>query len=220
MEKQISLSGSKSLNHTQLNDKGAIIMTDKGKMIETVYKAHLSKRATLVIFYLINRANKDLTCFPGIKTIAADCNMSDRTVRRALDDLVKSGFVKKDARYRENGGQSSNLYTLMLEIEVEVKEKEDEMNLPLNDPQKISSASQPVENIDFLDIISESKFGMKKSDEIEDYKDEPDQLQIRPFCLNKIITILPSDSSTIELYLVRRGSNFLCQGEADSLIPP
>lgn len=115
MEKQISLSGSKSLNHTQLNDKGAIIMTDKGKMIEAVYKAHLSKRATLVIFYLINRANKDLICFPGIKTIATDCNMSDRTVRRALDDLVKSGFVKKDARYRENGGQSSNLYTLVIE---------------------------------------------------------------------------------------------------------
>lgn len=81
-------------------------MTDKGKIIEAVYKASLTKRATLVISYLINRVNKELTCFPGIKTIATDCNMSDRTVRRALDDLIESGFVKKEARYRENGGQS------------------------------------------------------------------------------------------------------------------
>ncbi|MBM7562504.1 helix-turn-helix domain-containing protein [Fusibacter tunisiensis] len=195
-------------------------MTDKGKMIEAVYKAHLSKRATLVIFYLINRANKDLTCFPGIKTIASDCNMSDRTVRRALDDLVKSGFVKKDARYRENGGQSSNLYTLMLEIEVEVKEKEDEMNIPLNDPQKISRASQPVENIDFLDIISEPTFGKQKSDEIEDEEIELKQLQKRQVRFNGIISKPPSASCNIELYTDRIDSNFLCQGEADSMIPP
>lgn len=195
-------------------------MTVKGKMIEAVYKAHLSKRATLVIFYLINRANKDLTCFPGIKTIAADCNMSDRTVRRALDDLVKSGFVKKDARYRENGGQSINLYTLMLEIEVEVKEKEDEINIPLNDPQKISCASQIVENTDFFDIISETTFGMQKSDEIGVDVDELVRIQNRHFCLNVICNRLSSDSSNIELYSDRRGSNFLWQGEADSLIPP
>lgn len=98
------------------------VMTDKGKVIEAVYRADLSKRATLVVFYLINRANKDLTCFPGIKTIAADCNMSHRTVRRALDDLVASGFVKKEARYRDNGGQSSNLYTLVLEMETKFQE--------------------------------------------------------------------------------------------------
>ncbi|MFT9495901.1 helix-turn-helix domain-containing protein [Anaerosolibacter sp.] len=101
-------------------------MTDKGKMIEAVYKASLTKRATLVIFYLINRANKELTCFPGIKTIAFDCNMSDRTVRRALDDLVESGYVKKEARYRENGGQSSNLYTLMFDVNNEAVEREKE----------------------------------------------------------------------------------------------
>tara|TARA_Y100001933_G_C18825335_1_gene491080 strand:+ start:244 stop:819 length:576 start_codon:yes stop_codon:yes gene_type:complete len=104
-------------------------MTDKGKMIEAVYKADLSKRATLVIFYLINRANKDLTCFPGVKTIAADCNMSDRTVRRALDDLVDSGFVKKEARYRDNGGQSSNLYTLVMVNETKANKVYEEPNV-------------------------------------------------------------------------------------------
>lgn len=87
-------------------------MTDKGKIIETVYASTLTKRATLVILYLINRSNKELKCFPGVRTIASDCNMSDRTVRRALDDLIESGFVHKEARFRDNRGQSSNLYTV------------------------------------------------------------------------------------------------------------
>jgi len=64
-------------------------MTDKGKIIETVYTSTLTKRTTFVILYLINRSNKELKCFPGIRKIASDFNMSVRTVRRALDDLIE-----------------------------------------------------------------------------------------------------------------------------------
>jgi predicted transcriptional regulator len=39
--------------------------------------------------------------------------MSERTVRRALNDLIDEGMIIKESRYRENGGQSSNLYTLI-----------------------------------------------------------------------------------------------------------
>ena len=101
-------------------------MTDKGKMIEAVYKANLTKRATLVVFYLINRADKELACFPGIKTIAKECNMSIRTVQRALNDLVESGFLKKESRFHEQGGQRSNFYTLMI-TEPKVENKHEEM---------------------------------------------------------------------------------------------
>lgn len=87
---------------------------NKSEIINEIYSADLTKRATLVAFYLINRANKELTCFPGIKTIAKDCNMSTRTVQRALNDLVDAGYVKKESRYRDNGGQSSNLFTLII----------------------------------------------------------------------------------------------------------
>lgn len=86
----------------------------KGKMIDAIYKANLTKRATLVVFYLINRANKEMTCFPGVKTIAKECNISTRTVQRALNDLVEAGFLKKESRFHEQGGQRSNLYTLKI----------------------------------------------------------------------------------------------------------
>lgn len=90
----------------------------KGEMINAIYEADLTKRATLVVFYLINRADKELTCFPGVKTIAKECNISPRTVRRALNDLAEAGFLKKESRFHEQGGQRSNLYTLLISEEM------------------------------------------------------------------------------------------------------
>ena len=84
----------------------------KADIINKVYELELSKRATLVVFYLINRADSELTCFPGIKTIARECNMSTRTVQRALGDLEEVGLVRKESRFHEQGGQRSNLYYL------------------------------------------------------------------------------------------------------------
>ncbi len=89
-------------------------MTNKGKMIEAVYAALLTQRATLVILYLINRANKELTCFPCVKTIAKECNISPRTVQRALKDLEEYGFLIRESRYHLQGGQRSNLFYLQL----------------------------------------------------------------------------------------------------------
>jgi len=79
---------------------------------DSVYAADLPHRAVTVFMYLKNRAGKDGQCFPAINTIAADLKLSRRTVERALDDLEKAGFVKCKARWRERGGQSSNLYVL------------------------------------------------------------------------------------------------------------
>ena len=79
---------------------------------DSVYAADLPHRAVSVYMYLKNRANKDKSCFPAIGTIAAELRLSKRTVERALGDLEKAGFVKRKARWRARGGQSSNLYVL------------------------------------------------------------------------------------------------------------
>lgn len=89
-------------------------MTNKGKMIEAVYAACLTKRATLVIFYLINRANQELICFPSVGTIARECNMSTRTVQRALKDLEEAGFLERESRFHERGGQRSNMFYIKI----------------------------------------------------------------------------------------------------------
>jgi DNA-binding transcriptional regulator YhcF (GntR family) len=98
------------------------------KLTKNVYESKLKSRAVLVINYLIFRSNKENTCFPSIKTIARDVHVSVNTVKRALDDLVDAGFVKKEARFiqEKNGAQTSNLYTLCEETFISAGETQKE----------------------------------------------------------------------------------------------
>ena len=78
---------------------------------DSIYQdTELGPRAKAVYIYLKDHANKEGTCWPGIKTIAAGVSLSRSTVKRALDDLAKAGLVEKSSRWRENGSLSSNLY--------------------------------------------------------------------------------------------------------------
>ena len=60
--------------------------------------------------YLADRADKNGKCYPAIGTIARELKLSRSTVKRALSDLENSGRLRKEQRWRENGGKSSNLY--------------------------------------------------------------------------------------------------------------
>ncbi len=73
----------------------------------------LSARAKTVCLYLHDRANREGESWYAIGTIAADLALSRSTVKRALNDLVRLGRVERHPRYRENGGQTSNLYRLV-----------------------------------------------------------------------------------------------------------
>ena len=76
----------------------------------TIYAEDIPHRAKAVYMYLKDRANQSGTCWPGINTIAKDLHLSRSTVKRALGDLTRRGFIKKESCYRENGSNSSNLY--------------------------------------------------------------------------------------------------------------
>ena len=78
----------------------------------TIYAEDIPHRAKAVYMYLRDRTNASGTCWPGIKKIATDLHLSRSTVKRALDDLCKSELIKKKPRYRDNGSNSSNLYTV------------------------------------------------------------------------------------------------------------
>lgn len=86
-------------------------MIDKMK----IYKdTEISNKAVLVYLYLCDRANKkDRSCFPSMKTIARDLNLSLSTVKRAIEELLKRGYIQKENRFRENGGKTSNKYFIL-----------------------------------------------------------------------------------------------------------
>ena len=63
-----------------------------------------------VYMYLKDHADSEGRCWPGIRTIAAELDLSRSTVKRALDDLYGAGLLTREPRWRENGSLTSNLY--------------------------------------------------------------------------------------------------------------
>ena len=78
-----------------------------------LYQAGLPHRAISVYMYLKERSDKGGECYPSIKTIAKELNLSRNMVKRAINDLMQAGFLQTEKRMRENGGRSSNLYRLL-----------------------------------------------------------------------------------------------------------
>ena len=78
-----------------------------------IYAEDLPHRAKAVYMYLKDRSDKNGQCYPAIGTIARELCLSRRTVERAIEDLICADLIKKEQRWRENGGRSSLLYTLI-----------------------------------------------------------------------------------------------------------
>ena len=62
----------------------------------TIYAdTELPSRARAVYMYLRDRSDAEGKCWPGIKTIASDMKLSRFTVKRAVSDLEKAGYLVK-----------------------------------------------------------------------------------------------------------------------------
>ena len=79
---------------------------------DSIYSDNLPSRAIAVYMYLVQRANSDGQCWPSERRIALDLSISKSTVKRAIADLVKSGYIRTEQRYRKTGAKSSLLFTV------------------------------------------------------------------------------------------------------------
>lgn len=68
--------------------------------------------AKLVLIKLADQANDRGECWPSQKTLAAECEMSRRTVQRKLELLYERGLVVAEQRTRETGADTSLLYRI------------------------------------------------------------------------------------------------------------
>lgn len=73
----------------------------------------LPNRAKLVYIYFYDRMDSERKTWPGIKRICKDLSISRSTVKRAIHDLVKAGYIHKETAYRENGSHTSNRYYIL-----------------------------------------------------------------------------------------------------------
>lgn len=79
--------------------------------LKAIYRDEVSAKAVSVYRYLLDRQGKHGFSFPTHKTIAADLKCSVATVKRAIDELVRKGYLEKTNRRRSNGSKTSNVYT-------------------------------------------------------------------------------------------------------------
>ena len=79
---------------------------------DSIYSDNLPSRAIAVYMYLVQRANSDGQCWPSERRIVLDLSISKSTVQRAIADLVKSGYIRTEQRYRKTGAKSSLLFTV------------------------------------------------------------------------------------------------------------
>ncbi|WFR59183.1 helix-turn-helix domain-containing protein [Anaerocolumna sp. AGMB13025] len=144
-------------------------MTKQAELKQQAYASSLKSRALSVLIYLIDRSNKDLTCFPAIPTMAEQLHISVSTVKRALKELTDAGYIQKEARFRErNRGQSSNLYILLFVEQTSEPEKEnssaeaDRDHIDIHTSQELSK-SDTVRYITFNMLAENNKVIQKQS---------------------------------------------------------
>ena len=81
-----------------------------------IYDLGLSHKAVSVYCYLADRADKNGECFPSVRRIAEDLNLSKCTVFRAFIELEENGLLERFPRYHPQGGRRSSLYRIKGEI--------------------------------------------------------------------------------------------------------
>jgi hypothetical protein len=69
----------------------------------------------LVLVALADAAHEDGECWPSYKTLAKKTGLAAATVRGYVTDLGDAGLLKKEARERSDGSQTSNRYWLQIE---------------------------------------------------------------------------------------------------------
>ena len=150
------------------------MITKQAKLKQKAYQSSLKSRALSVLIYLIDRSNKDLTCFPAIPTMAEQLHVSISTVKRALHELVDTGFIKKEPRFREkNRGQTSNLYILVQPEDVPEPIPASDMEDDVTDAQKAAGQPCEVRHITFADIAAQEAETEGITEETVDTEPQP-----------------------------------------------
>ena len=70
-------------------------------------------RAKAVYLYLSDHQGTKDETWPGLNTVARELNMSRSTVIRAIADLERLGYVRKEPAFRPDKAQSANRYRVI-----------------------------------------------------------------------------------------------------------
>lgn len=82
------------------------------RAVDWAFDQDLPREDKLLLVYIAKCTDEDDLSFPSVKLMAAKCGVSPRTIQRALSKFCELGLVAAAPRYRKDGSQTSNLYTI------------------------------------------------------------------------------------------------------------
>ena len=112
-------------------------------VVWALHQPDLTPSQKIVLLMLSDRHNPDLGCFPSIKRMSKDCNMSRSSIFAHLTVLEKKGLIERKGRCREDGQQTSNEYYLNIDNGVQ--------NI---DAGGAKSGLSPIQNLDTNNHVS------------------------------------------------------------------
>jgi hypothetical protein len=72
----------------------------------------LEPRPRFVLYALANYADPTGVCWPSYKTLGGYTGYSRASVIRSINELIELGLIAREARQRQNGSDTSNVYRL------------------------------------------------------------------------------------------------------------
>lgn len=95
-------------------------------------------------------------CFPSVKTLAEESGMGLGKANATLKDLEKKGVIKIEHQYLENGGKTSNLYTICDKLVIESPKQKSKPQEP-QESKKTNVIPDDVPEFNFLTNADQRK---------------------------------------------------------------
>lgn len=102
-----------------------------------------SSSKKLVMLILANYADEAWSCFPGQEKIAAEGEMTDRTVRTVLKELEEDGLIRRQERRRDDGYKTSDRTYLVREA---IKSLPEIISYENRSHRKLATTSQEIDD--------------------------------------------------------------------------
>jgi DNA-binding transcriptional regulator YhcF (GntR family) len=79
---------------------------------EMIYRDDVSPTAISLFQYLVERSGCKGYCWPSINTIAHEIKRCRTTVKKALRELERKGYLDTEQQRRANGSKTSSIYRI------------------------------------------------------------------------------------------------------------
>ena len=119
-----------------------IIYNDTFLKLSTVYE----KAMYMALKMHVNAKGQ---CFPSVGTLAEECGMGIVKASAVLKELEKKGIIKKENQYLQNGGKTSNLYTICDKLVIESPKQKSKPQEP-QESKKTNVIPDDVPEFNFL----------------------------------------------------------------------